>query len=142
MTQANKDIVLEYVDVMWNQHDVEKGLTYLTPELADEGVKAHVMELFTAFSDLRVEVLDPGAIAEGDYVVVRLAVTGTHDLASFADQPPSGNRLRWESIRIFRLRDGKLAQTWAMQDRLALMEQLGAVESRAGEVEWAADEQS
>ncbi len=142
MTRSNKDIVLEYADVMWFQQDLERGLTYLTPELATADNVAHITELFDAFSDLRGEILEPGPIAEGDYVVLRVGIRGTHDSADFAGQPPSGNEVRWESIRIFDVKDGKIAATWAMQDRLGLMEQLGAVESRAGEVHWAAGEDS
>jgi predicted ester cyclase len=111
----------------------------MTPELAASEATVHLGELFAAFSDLRGDVLEPGPIAEGDHVVVRVAVSGTHDSAPFAGVPPSGRKLRWESIRIFRFEDGKIAETWAMQDRLGLMEQLGAIESRAGKVHWAAE---
>ncbi len=138
MTMSNKDIALEYADVMWRQRDLERGLTYLTQELATPENVLHATELFDAFSHLRVDILEPGPISEGDYVVLRLGIAGTHDSGDFAGQPPSGNEVRWESIRIFEFRDGKIAKTWAMQDRLGLMEQLGAVESRAGEVHWAA----
>jgi len=103
---------------MWGQHDLERGLTYLTPELASSEAVAQVTELFDAFSDLGFEVLEPGPISEGDFVVLRVAVMGTHDSGEFARQAPSGRRMRWESIRIIRLEDGKIAQTWAMQDRL------------------------
>ena len=53
--------------------------------------------------------------------------------------PPSGKRMRWESIRIFGFDGGKITKTWAMQDRLGLMEQLGAVTSSAGDVTWAGE---
>lgn len=138
MVRSNREIALEYVDVMWNQHDLDRGLTYLTPTLAASENVAHVTELLGAFSDLRTEILEPGPIADGEHVVLRLAATGTHDSGPFAGVAPSGRRLRWESIRIFRFEDGKIAETWAMQDRLGLMEQLGAVTSHAGEVHWAA----
>jgi predicted ester cyclase len=138
MAVSNREIALEYADIMWNQHDLNRGLTYVTSELAEREGIAHVTELFDAFSDLSVDILEPGPIAEGDYVVLRVAVTGTHDSADFAGQPPSGRLLRWESIRIFRFEEGRIAETWAMQDRLGLMEQLGAIESHAGEVHWAA----
>jgi len=141
VSESNKQIVLEYVEIMWNQHDLDRALGYLTPELADEAVP-HAQELFDAFSDLRVDVLEPGVLAEGDYVVMRLSVSGVHDSGVFAGQPPSGKRLQWESIRIMRFVDGKIAKTWAMQDRLGLMEQLGAIESRAGEVHWAAGDEA
>ncbi len=138
MVASNKELAVEYVDVMWNQHDFQAGLAYLTPELAASQAAAHVTELLAAFPDLRVEILEPGPIAEGDHVVLRVAATGTHDSADFAGMHPSGRRIRWESIRIFRFDQGRIAETWAMQDRLGLMEQLGAVESRAGKVTWAA----
>jgi len=138
MPVSNKAIVLDYAEVMWNQHDLERGLTYMTPAFAASEVVVHLRELLAAFSDLRGDILEPGPIAEGDYVVVRVAVSGTHDSAAFAGVPPSGKKLRWESIRIFRFEGGKIAETWAMQDRLGLMEQLGAVRSTAGEVHWGA----
>lgn len=141
MSEANKRTVLEYVEVMWNQHDLDRALAYLTPDMAELTIP-HARELFAAFSDLRVDLLEPGAIAEDDYVVLRLSVSGVHDSADFAGRPPSGKLLSWESIRIMRVEDGKIAGTWAMQDRLSLMEQLGAIESRAGEVHWAAGDEA
>lgn len=137
MARRKKDIAVEYVDVMWNAHDVEEALGYLTPAMA-ESVLPHVTGLLEAFSDLRVDILQPGPIEEGDLVALRLAVSGTHDSAPFAGRPPSDRSIRWESFRIFRLEGDLIAETWAMQDRLGLMEQLGAVESRAGDVNWAA----
>lgn len=137
MTRTTKEIALEYAEVMWNQRDLEQGSRYLTPGLAEE-IVPHLAELLNAFSDLRVDILEPGPVAEGDYVVLRVAVSGTHDSAEFAGQAPSGKWRRWESIRIFRFSDGRIAETWAMQDRLGLLEQLGVIESRAGEVNWAA----
>lgn len=138
MGRSNKEIALEYAEIMWGQQDLERGLAFLTPELASSENVAHVTEIFDAFSDLRFEILEPGPIAEGDFVVVRVAIMGNHDSGEFAGQPPSGKEMRWESIRIFGFEGGKIAKTWAMQDRLGLMEQLGAVVSTAGEVHWAA----
>ena len=142
MARTNREIALDYADVMWNQHDLERGVTYLTPELARSSALTHITELFDAFPDVRVDILEPGAIAEGDYVVLRVRVSGTHTSADFAGQPPSGKHMTWDSMRIFRFEGGKIAGTWAMQDRLALMEQLGAVVSTAGEVHWASDTES
>jgi predicted ester cyclase len=102
-------------------------------------VAPHAQELFDAFSDLRVDILDPpGLIEDGDHVAVGLKVSGIHDSAPFAGQPSSGAHLEWESIRIMRFEGEKIAQTRAMQDRPGLMEQLGAIDNRTGEVHWAA----
>lgn len=134
---SNRETVTEYIQIMWNQHNLDLALNFSTSAMAKETIP-HVREIFDAFSDLTVDVLEPGLIAEDDHVVMRLRVSGVHDSAPFAGQPPSGKRVTWESIRIMRLENGLIAETWAMQDRLGLMEQLGAIESRAGEVHWAA----
>lgn len=142
MSRTNKEVALEYIDVMWNHRDYERGLTYLTPRFAArEAVTTHVTQAHDAFSHIRIDILEPGPIAEGDYVVLRVAVNATHDAGSFAGRPPSGKVLRWESIRILRFEDGLIAETWAMQDRLGLMTQLGAATSGAGEVSWAAGDE-
>ena len=44
------------------------------------------------------------------------------------------------SIRIYRIVDNKIVDTWAMQDRLGLMEQLGLVQSAGGKINWASGE--
>ena len=112
---------------------------FYSDEIRDQ-IEPHFTELAEAFSDLRVDIEEPGLIAEGDYVAMRLTVTGTHDSAPFAGQPPSGRRITWGSLRIFRIVDGKVAATWAMQDRLSLMEQLGAIRPVESGVHWFADD--
>jgi predicted ester cyclase len=141
MSKTNKELIRDYIDIMWNRHDFEKAMGYLTPEMAELTVP-HARELLDAFSDLSVEILEPGFIGDGEYVAMRLLVSGVHDGGEFAGQPPSRKRLSWESFRIMRLVGGKIAGTWVMQDRLGLLEQLGAIESRAAEVHWAAGDDS
>ena len=79
-------------------------------------------------------------IAEGDKVVARLVATATNT-GPFAGQPPTGKKVEIHSIRIYRIADNKLVDTWAMQDRLGLMEQLGFVSSADGAVNWAAGQE-
>lgn len=69
-------------------------------------------------------------IAEGDLVVARTAITGTH-LRDFFGNPPSGKRLEIAAIDIFRVEDGKIAENWHLEDILGVMEQLGQVPSAA-----------
>ena len=45
----------------------------------------------------------------------------------FAGRLGSGHLVGWSSIRIYRIADGKVTQTWAMQDRLGLLQLLGAL---------------
>jgi len=94
VNRTNKEIALEYVDVMWNRHDLDRGLAYVTPELASSDAIEHATQALDAFSDHRVDILEPGPIAAGDLVVLRVAVNPTHDPGHFAGRrrraPSSG----------------------------------------------------
>jgi steroid delta-isomerase-like uncharacterized protein len=80
--------------------------------------------LLRAFPDLHVAVED--VIAEGDKVVCRNTVTGTHR-GEFRGLPPTGNSVRYSEIFIFRFVDGRIAEIWGVVDVLSQLRQLGAV---------------
>lgn len=135
MSEGNKELVRRIFDEVWNRGDRSKLADYFAPEIL-EGISMHHAQLLDAFSDLRVTIEEPGPIAEGDHIAMRLSVAGTHDSGPFAGREPSGRKIRWESFRIFRIEGGKIAETWAMQDRLGLMEQLGAIQSSGTDMHW------
>ena len=128
--EENKELVRRYNDEIWNKHDLENFDDFVSgAESAD-----HVRQFLAAFPDVQLIIKD--LIAEGDKVVARLHATATNT-GPFAGLPPSGNKVDIHSIRIYRIADNKIVETWAMQDRLGLMEQLGLVQSAGGQVNWA-----
>ena len=128
--EDNKEFVRRYNDVVWNAHDPEKSLEFLD----DEQSVNHVRQFLVAFPDVQVTIYD--MIAEGDKVVARIRATATNT-GPFAGNPPTGKKVEIHSIRIYQIVDDKIVDTWAMQDRLGLMEQLGLVQSAGGKVNWA-----
>ncbi len=80
--------------------------------------------LHRAFPDLHVTVED--VIAEGDRVVGRNTVTGTHQ-GEYMGIPPTGKSITYDEIFIVRLADGRIAETWGVVDVLSQMRQLGAI---------------
>jgi predicted SnoaL-like aldol condensation-catalyzing enzyme len=66
-------------------------------------------------------------VAEGDLVFVYNTVTGTHTGKGFLDYPPTGNKLKFDVVDMFRLRDGKLCEHWDVADTRALFLQVGAI---------------
>jgi steroid delta-isomerase-like uncharacterized protein len=122
--QANKELVLQLVDEVWNQHDATAIDRLFGPGLREE-VAEHYRQLLVGFPDLKVRV-EGDLIAENDLVAARLTLRGTHN-GPFAGQPATGRTISWSSIRIYRLTEGKVVETWAMQDRLSLLEQVGAI---------------
>lgn len=78
-----------------------------------------------AFPDLRVTIED--IIAEGDKVCVRLKETATH-AGEYHGLAPTGNKLAYTVIAIWRVVEGKIAEGWIIYDRLDFLEQLGVIE--------------
>jgi len=89
------------------------------------GAMAEFLGLYlSAFPDLRIVFED--ALADRDRVVTRWRFEGTQD-GPLKDLPASGRRVSVEGIRIDRIENGKIAESWMQMDTLALMEQIGAV---------------
>jgi predicted ester cyclase len=65
-------------------------------------------------------------VAEGDRVVTRIRVRGTHenDLPGIAR---TGNELDVTATVTHRVEDGKLAEKWSNKDELGFMRQLGLI---------------
>jgi predicted ester cyclase len=95
-----------------------------TQETGPQVMKALFSTLRGAFPDLRLEAED--VIAEGDKVVVRDTVTGTHqgELMGIA---PTGNEVTYDEIFIVRFVNGRMAEAAGIVDRLSLMQQLGVI---------------
>ncbi len=94
--------------------------------LGAEGVKRVVAGSRAAMPDQKwtKELL----IAEGDLVVMHGVREATWQAESFRGLPtPKGKHIAVELVHIFRLRDAKIIEHWAVRDDLGLMKQLGVV---------------
>ena len=80
--------------------------------------------LLRAYPDLHITVED--LIAEGDKLVCRNVVTGTHH-GEYMGIPPTGKSVTYNEIFIFRFLNGRIAETWGVVDVLSQMRQLGAI---------------
>jgi steroid delta-isomerase-like uncharacterized protein len=135
----NKTLVRRYVDEVYNAHDAAAADAFLAedfnrtnpahpyrnePGTADD--VARIAESFTDFPDTRATIED--LIAEGDRVVVRLRIDGTQQ-DDFEDigAPATGRRASWETVVIWRVAGGELAENWVVSDRLSELRQLGIV---------------
>ena len=92
-----------------------------------EGVKQVMAGRRSAFPDSRVTVDDQ--VAEGDKVVNRQTITGTH-LGDFMGIPPTGKSFSIGAIAIFRIEDGKIVERWGETDMTGMMQQLGVMPSQ------------
>lgn len=130
--EENKAFIRRYVEEIYLTKDLTNYADFVSDEILEYGTD-HLNQFFTAFPDSYVNILD--LFGEGEKVIARLDIHGTNT-GSFAGQPPTGKKINFESYRIYRIVNNKIVESWAMQDRLGLMEQLGFVQSTSDNVNW------
>src|ERR671936_2264400 len=89
--------------------------TGVFPDMDLAGNKQLVAALWTAFPDMLATVED--VIAEGDKVVGRVTLRGTHQ-GEFMGIPPTGKQVSMTAIGIDRIKDGKFVESWWNEDDL------------------------
>jgi steroid delta-isomerase-like uncharacterized protein len=88
-------------------------------------IKGEIEYFRTAAPDLTYTVEDQ--VAEGDKVVSRYRVSGTHQ-GEFFGVPGTGNRVEFTGINIDRFDEsGKMVEEWPEYDLLGAMRQIGAI---------------
>jgi steroid delta-isomerase-like uncharacterized protein len=113
----NLDILDEVYapDFVWHEPDQEiRG-----PEEARQFITMYK----TAFPDLSATVEDE--IAEGDKVVTRWTIRGTHQGEIEEFGPATGRQMELKGITISRIEGDQIVEEWNRYDNLSVMQQLG-----------------
>jgi steroid delta-isomerase-like uncharacterized protein len=117
VNQRNPDLIEEFYpsDFVWHEPDREvRGY---------EQAKQFVSSFLKGFPDINISVED--VIGEGDQVVSRYTIRGTHQGATEEFGPPTGRQFELEGITIHRFEDGKIVEEWERYDNLSVLQQLG-----------------
>jgi predicted ester cyclase len=132
--RSNIETVREYTQRVFNEHDPDLASEYLAPEVkwhggllgTVEGV-ANVAEMLRGFigalPDLHATEQD--VVAAGDTIAVRYVVEATHE-GNLLGLEPTGRRVRWDAVDVYRLADGMIVEEWAGDDLAAILYQVGA----------------
>jgi hypothetical protein len=131
-TEENKAIFRRYTEEVGTRGNLELVDEifdrYIAPqpdgsalERGPEDVKRFHREWRSAFPDIRIGVEDQ--VAEGDKVVSRITIRGTHQRA-FRGMAPTGEEIELKGVSIFRFSpEGKVVESWDSYDQLSLMRQ-------------------
>ena len=130
--EQNKDIVRHYQDI-YNKNELQRlhevvAEDLLTPKIMPgvpqglEGAKAAHQIMLAGFPDYQTTIDE--LIAEGDKVVARITMTGTHT-GSFMGVPPTGRFISFTGIYIARVVNGKIVEHWGEEDGVGLLQQMG-----------------
>ena len=132
--RSNTEIVRQYTQRVFNEHSPDRSSEYFTPEVrwhggllgTVEGL-GNVTEMLRGFlgalPDLHAEEQD--IVAAVDTVAVRYVVEATHE-GNLLGIAPTGRRLRWDAVDVYRLADGMIVEEWAADDLAAILYQVGA----------------
>lgn len=134
-TEENKAGVRRMCLEAWNEGNLDVVDEVVAPDARHHGlapttlvgtapIKGLITQVRAAFPDIHIATED--LIVEGDRVVARNTVSGTH-LGPFMGMPPTKERFVVTHIHIFRFAGGKLLEQWAVHDDLGMLQQLGVI---------------
>lgn len=139
-TEESKAIVRQ-VEEAWNSGNLAALDALFAPDFIAhsavpgmppglEGAKMAHMGSVSALPDRRTTIED--LLAEGEYVVARVRMTGTNQGGfPWLGIPANGNRVDVQWTSVYRLANGKIIEHRAVMDMLGLLQQLGAVPAMA-----------
>ena len=136
-TESNKELVRRYL-AAFNDRDRDTLSEVLDEDVVEHGVsdELHGLEEIMGFLDSHFEIFPDytgtteDVIAEGDRVVVRYTVSGTHT-GEYQGIEPTGHTVEWTGVGIYRVEGDEIAEIWLEEDRLGLLEGLEVVERPA-----------
>jgi steroid delta-isomerase-like uncharacterized protein len=139
MSEQNKALVRRYYEEVIGQGKVQVIDVITSSDFVDhdrenpthdrDGAKQFAAMARSAFPDVSAKVED--VIAEGDRVVARATISGTHG-GEFMGLPATGRRITFTCIDILRCADGKIVEHWGEADNVGMLQQLGAIPTPSG----------
>ena len=88
-----------------------------------DGARSLYHALRAAFPDFHADI--HWQAADGDLVTTYKTYHGTHR-GEFLGVPPTGRKIRFETVDAMRVRNGKITEHWGVANLYSLMQQLSA----------------
>ncbi len=155
-TEDHKTIARQVIEELWNRRNQALFARLFGPDAQAATTEQHRQSAkemeqsarvyCTAFPDLHLAIDD--LLADGDKVMVRFTVRGTHDgvlqgvaaaeaIAGVPSEqdpyrtlqliPPTRRAVTFEGVALFGFTNGKVSSFWHLLDELELLRQVGAL---------------
>lgn len=122
MSERNKAVVRRLVNDVLNGGFLEVIDDLYAPERV-AAARAWIAPFRVSFPDIHMEIME--LIAEDATVVGRFTCSATH-LHEWLGYPPTGRRFEViDEVSIYHFHDGKIIDSWGIEDNLGRLEQLG-----------------
>jgi steroid delta-isomerase-like uncharacterized protein len=124
----------EIINQAWNSHDIEKVLSFYSPEyIADdvsqasllrghEGLRAMLESYWRAFPDLEFAVTD--MVIEGPRVATVWVAAGTHQ-GTIMNIPPTGHKVEVRGVSIIDVENGLIVRGQYIWDLAGMLRHMG-----------------
>ena len=122
--EENKDLVRREQEELWNHSGNLDSAEELFAADQAEAAKQEAADFRRGFPDVISTIED--LIAEGDKVVARWRSRATHR-GNYMGIAPSGKEVQFMGISLYRIEEGKIAESWTVEDQYGLMRQIGAI---------------
>lgn len=125
--QSNVETVSEFIETFWNKSELDCVDRFLSADYQElsyqskEGLKKFAATILEAFPDKRYTVKE--IISQGDKVLVRMTVKGTHQ-GMFFGSAPTGNTIDVTLYRQYRVVDGKITEHRGWIDMVTMWHQI------------------
>ncbi|KGT89267.1 hypothetical protein NG99_19890 [Erwinia typographi] len=132
-SRSPRQVVEYYYDQVWAQRKPEIIVDLFADEYVNHagargtlrgptGIEQNYFSTLEAFPD--VEMRLDTVLSEGDLVVARYSMLGTHQ-GMFMGVAPASAAVNVPGIGIYRVSEGKIRESWVVRDSLALLRQIG-----------------
>jgi steroid delta-isomerase-like uncharacterized protein len=128
--EQNKVLVIRYSEAR-SKGDIEALKKLLSPDYVWHISGGH-LSLEESIESLKQQmamltdriIIDQDIIVKGDKVITRYIFRGTHEMDT-EGLPATGNTIEVNGIKIVRVENGKIVESWEVSDTLAYALQLG-----------------
>ena len=133
-TDADAQKILDNTAKLWNGGDIaivddlySKEALYHNADFVDvkgpEKIKGFVKWVYTAYPDFAITFDEPMKFK--DRTVTTFKATGTNNGPLAGDMPPTGKRMSFNGVTIYKIENGKVTEAWVYYNQLPLYKQLG-----------------
>lgn len=127
---GNKAVVTRLVEEVVNGGRLDLVEELFTPAVA-AAARGWIAPFLRSFPDVHMEIVE--LIAEGDKVAGRFRCSATHR-TGWLGHAPTGRRFEnIDEVGIYTFQDGRIAESWSLEDTHERLRQLGLGTDRAGD---------
>lgn len=135
-TEENKRLVRRYYEDGVSTGDIERLAEFIAPDYVEvhenvrhevglEGAREHVLGVRKTYPDLRLTVGQQ--IAEGEWVVSRVTMRGTHR-GEWMGMKPTGKAVEMTAVNVDRVVDGRIVEHGGAANLLEPLLKIGAIQ--------------